>query len=175
MSKNFDLILTKIFFVVVFCRRKWLPPPLRKLSQGKVDKTNAAASSALIKKGSETITAKTLPTVSAQPTASASAASGNDQEAEEETTFELPPPMKPIQEPQNSFNNGSAVSSSTAVDQSPCKRVRITIHHPPNILIELSRRHDKSKHTYCQFHCNHILIRGLWFWVLRKKINKIIE
>lgn len=53
--------------MVFFCRRKWLPPPLRKLSQGKVDKTTtsssattatAASSSApndrpFLKKGSE--------------------------------------------------------------------------------------------------------------------------
>lgn len=33
------------FLVFLLCRRKWLPPPLRKLSQGKVDKTSAPAPS----------------------------------------------------------------------------------------------------------------------------------
>lgn len=50
------------FFQNFNCRRKWLPPPLRKLSQGKVDKTTAATPSSssatpnerpFLKKGSE--------------------------------------------------------------------------------------------------------------------------
>lgn len=132
-------------------RRKWLPPPLRKLSQGKVDKTNAAERP-LVKKGSEKafkladkytptstndddsiVTAKTLPTTSASSSATSGAAgqataAGNsgthgDLEGEEEVAVELPPPMKPIQESQAIINNGPTVSSANTVEQSPCKRV----------------------------------------------------
>lgn len=39
------------------CRRKWLPPPLRKLSQGKVDKTTASSSSAATAAASSSSTA----------------------------------------------------------------------------------------------------------------------
>lgn len=53
-----------------------------------------------------------------------------DLEPEEEVGFELPPPMKPIQDAQSIINNGPTVTSAsstsaTAAEQSPCKRVRI--------------------------------------------------
>lgn len=161
------------------CRRKWLPPPLRKLSQGKVDKTSISSSSSssssaasvverpLVKKASEktfklatSITAEeeTQPlttTVGGSSASSSISAADNDKkaldsdknaadnvlyrqranrsstsqqpqefEAEEEAGFELPPPMKPIQDSQAIINNGPTVSStSSAVEQSPCKRV----------------------------------------------------
>lgn len=146
-------------------RRKWLPPPLRKLSQGKVDKTSNVAERPLVKKGSEktfklatntdkltistteddaNLTLKSIPTTST--TSSITNQSNNisvqqkmdanlqqqqpqDLEGEEEATFELPPPMKPIQDAQSIINNGATATSAsstsaTVVEQSPCKRVR---------------------------------------------------
>lgn len=84
-----------------FSGRKWLPPPLRKYSQGKVDKPSVEKS--LIKKGSE----KNLRLSEKQneqeeelnTSNSVQNTSQADYEAEEEVAFELPPPMKPIQEP----------------------------------------------------------------------------
>lgn len=158
-----------VIFLLEIYRRKWLPPPLRKLSQGKVDKTTSAAERPLVKKGSEktfklasadklatSITAEegtsvtasvnnksALPTISTvQPNTSGGSGNGGgtgnssssgaghqtgELEAEEEVTFELPPPMKPIQDSQAIINNGPSVSSATVAEQSPCKRVR-SIH-----------------------------------------------
>lgn len=147
------------FLFRFFFRRKWLPPPLRKLSQGKVDKTTSATERPLVKKGSEktfklasadklatsieevstsvaSVNSKSiLPTASSvQPntsTTSTSSGSGHqtgELEAEEEVAFELPPPMKPIQDSQAIINNGPNVSSATVAEQSPCKRVR-SIHN----------------------------------------------
>lgn len=142
-----------------------MPPPLRKLSQGKVDKTTSAAERPLVKKGSEktfklatadklatSITTEeeasgagsvaasvnsklAMPTTSAaQSNASGGNSSTNNNqqttgelEAEEEVTFELPPPMKPIQDSQSIHNNGPNASSATVAEQSPCKRVRSKI------------------------------------------------
>lgn len=136
-----------------------MPPPLRKLSQGKVDKTTTVVERPLVKKSSEktfklatvdklatSITAEEEPNTNQKsaPTTSSSSASSNVQiiannsgasgtssqqqihhelEPEEEVAFELPPPMKPIQDAQTIINNGPTVSSSSAVEQSPCKRV----------------------------------------------------
>lgn len=69
-----------------------------------------------------------MPTTSAvQANASGSNSSHQtgELEAEEEVTFELPPPMKPIQDSQSIHNNGPNVSSATVAEQSPCKRVRL--------------------------------------------------
>lgn len=133
-----------LFFL--FSRRKWLPTPLRKLSQGKVDKTTVAERP-LVKKGSEktfkladklststTAEEEPLATYKSIPTTSANVTSQSGQsdtvthadlEAEEEVALELPPPMKPIQDSQSMMNNGPTVSSSSTVEQSPCKRVRL--------------------------------------------------
>lgn len=135
-----------------------MPPPLRKLSQGKVDKTTSGVERPLVKKGSEktfklatadklatsitadeesnavaTVNSKsTMPTTSAtQPTTSTGSSSGTvhhqtaELEAEEEVAFELPPPMKPIQDSQAIINNGPSGSSANVIEQSPCKRVRL--------------------------------------------------
>lgn len=128
---------------------------MRKLSQGKVDKTNAAERP-LVKKGSEKtfkladkytptstndddsiVTAKSIPSTSSASSATggvgghtattANSGTHGDLEGEEEVAVELPPPMKPIQESQAIINNGPTVSSATAVEQSPCKRVSFNI------------------------------------------------
>lgn len=116
-------------------RRKWLPQPLRKLSQGKVDKPPTERS--LIKKPSEKnlkvsaiivcvilimkncvcfqlstkhtehedevttpATAGSItPTSTPQYMSQVNNSQQQDYEAEEEVGLELPPPMKPIQEP----------------------------------------------------------------------------
>lgn len=167
------------FFFLLRFRRKWLPPPLRKLSQGKVDKTSNVAERPLVKKGSEktfklstnvdkltvsttedetnvtstttsaaTNTAtKSIPTTSATSTSSTINQTNNlgaqqkltdlqstnntQSELEAEEEFELPPPMKPIQDAQSIINNGPTVTSctsstsATVAEQSPCKRVSL--------------------------------------------------
>lgn len=141
-----------LFFFHSHSRRKWLPPPLRKLSQGKVDKTTTVVERPLVKKGSEKTfklasvdklttsveeeRTKTIPTTSASnaqnnstsligssQTVQSTSATAAELEAEEEVTFELPPPMKPMQDSQAIINNGPTVSSAIAAEQSPCKRV----------------------------------------------------
>lgn len=69
----FSRILIKVistesdFFILIsslslyIYRRKWLPPPLRKLSQGKVDKTTAAAAPASSTASSSTVTPSDRP------------------------------------------------------------------------------------------------------------------
>lgn len=111
-------------------RRKWLPPPLRKLSQGKVDKTSSSSSAAssaataverpLLKKGSEKTFKLPIPEQQQKAIGRLRDKSTSDQnqkidaidqqhlhstqqtelETEEEAVFELPPPMKPIQDQQ---------------------------------------------------------------------------
>lgn len=139
-----------------------MPPPLRKLSQGKVDKTTSSSASVsqatgsgvertFLKKGSEkTFKLATSVTeeeqqplvqkstsanrfrdksISEQNSKLALEQSSNLQqihheiENEEEVVFDLPPPMKPIQDSQAIINNGSNAPTSSAVEQSPCKRV----------------------------------------------------
>ncbi|KAK6629329.1 hypothetical protein RUM43_003146 [Polyplax serrata] len=87
----------------VFSGRKWLPPPLRKLSQGKVDKNNTSDRSQLKKTPSDK--RFRLPSIEMGnkqgSTAEEEESTGrldNDEEGEEDAV-ELPPPMKPIQEP----------------------------------------------------------------------------
>ena len=123
-------------------RRKWLPPPLRKLSQGKVDKTSSAAERPLVKKPSDK--SFKLPTekhteedFKSLPT---SHSANQDLETEEEVAFELPPPMKPIQDSQSAsmaMANGPTASSNAAggsgtssavTEQSPCKRVSYFVY-----------------------------------------------
>ncbi|KAL0280126.1 UNVERIFIED_CONTAM: hypothetical protein PYX00_001517 [Menopon gallinae] len=85
----------------VFSGRKWLPPPLRKLSQGKVDKSGApdrpplkkTPSDKRIRLPSADSGSKQVPEEEESP-----ARLENGEEAEDEAV-ELPPPMKPIQEP----------------------------------------------------------------------------
>ncbi|XP_037930914.1 homeobox protein 10-like [Teleopsis dalmanni] len=109
----------KSWYSDVIHMRKWLPQPLRKLSQSKVEKPSTEKS--LIKKTSEKSlrlpqkhaehedettssglhTTTTTYGVTSQHATSSSHhnTSQQDFEAEEEAGLELPPPMKPIQEP----------------------------------------------------------------------------
>ncbi|KAH8395569.1 hypothetical protein KR222_000041 [Zaprionus bogoriensis] len=108
-----------------FSGRKWLPPQLRKLSQSKVEKTPTTSDKALLKKPSEKnlrtpqkhaeeLAEQTGSSTAATPGGSSTSAASvgqlppqfpnvsqthQDFEAEEEAGLELPPPMKPIQEP----------------------------------------------------------------------------
>lgn len=159
-----------------------MPPPLRKLSQGKVDKTTAPASSVassssstatpsdrpFLKKGSEkafklatTVTAEEDQPLSQKITNIGSrfrdksnvadqlqsqqhqqhsqqlktetdpsqASSAQPAEIENEEEVVLPPPMKPIQDSQAIINNGPTAAASSVVEQSPCKRVSISIFY----------------------------------------------
>ncbi|XP_055846907.1 triple functional domain protein isoform X2 [Episyrphus balteatus] len=99
-----------------FSGRKWLPQPLRKLSQGKVDKPPMEKT--LTKKASERnlklstkhtehedeltsslIAGSITPTSAQQYMSQVNNSQQPDYEPEEEVGLELPPPMKPIQEP----------------------------------------------------------------------------
>lgn len=112
---------------------------MRKLSQGKVDK-GPAAERPLVKKSSD----KTFKLPTEKQTSDAlkalpsSQAAQHELEPEEENTFELPPPMKPIQDSvaqtaATMIANGptgtsgaplATASSSAALEQDLCKRVR---------------------------------------------------
>ncbi|XP_055685708.1 kalirin isoform X2 [Lutzomyia longipalpis] len=117
--------------------RKWLPPPLRKLSQGKVDKPTDRP---LIKKGSDKrfklpsdkATADEEPQLPTSPLQIPP--THGEVEAEEEPTLELPPPMKPIQDP-TVVVNSTAPSSATA-DNSTLKNIDVC---PPADLTEIER------------------------------------
>ncbi|KAJ6643645.1 Kalirin, partial [Pseudolycoriella hygida] len=152
-----------------FPRRKWLPPPLRKLSQGKVDKS-ASSERPLVKKGSD----KTfkLPTEkqteeeynSSNPSKSLinSQSGHQDVEADEEGTCDLPPPMKPIQDSQTMVANGP--TALTVVEQSPCKRTSslslktlegnapTDLEEIEQIVKEKMEQHESSKSKFLKPH-----------------------
>ena len=108
---NFDKETNKCFFEAVINfffpprSRKWLPPPLRKLSQGKVEKNNTQDRPQLKKTPSDK--RFRLPSIEmgnkqSSTTAEEELESSNrleNGEEGEEDAVELPPPMKPIQEP----------------------------------------------------------------------------
>lgn len=84
--------------VCFFCfRRKWLPPPLRKLSQGKVEKSGAPDRPPLKKTPSDKKVSVEMGNKQGGGEEEASGRLENGEEGEEDV--ELPPPMKPIQEP----------------------------------------------------------------------------
>lgn len=94
-----------------------------------MDKTSAERP--LVKKGSDKIFK--LPSEKqsddeyrAALKSSGSHATTQELEQEEEVAFDLPPPMKPIQDAQSLIGNGPTVSA--VVEQSPCKRVSIYAH-----------------------------------------------
>ncbi|XP_037034473.1 kalirin isoform X5 [Bradysia coprophila] len=152
-----------------FSGRKWLPPPLRKLSQGKVDK-NASSERPLVKKGSD----KTfkLPTEkqteeeynNSNPSKSLinSQSAHQDVEADEEGTCDLPPPMKPIQDSQTMVANGP--TTLTVVEQSPCKRTSslslktlegnapTDLEEIEQIVKEKMEQHESSKSKFLKPH-----------------------
>ncbi|XP_033224250.1 kalirin isoform X3 [Belonocnema kinseyi] len=128
-----------------FSGRKWLPPPLRKLSQGKVEKSSSTADRPppppppppLLKKtGSD----KRFKLPSGDKSAARAASEGEEEEENEyedgetpafleqnggedaEDDLELPPPMKPITEP-ILVTTGNGPPGSTAPDELPGKRV----------------------------------------------------
>lgn len=116
------------FFHCFYSRRKWLPPPLRKLSQGKVDK-GASSERPLVKKGSdktfklptEKQTEEEYNSSNTSKSLVNSQSAHQDVEGDEEGACDLPPPMKPIQDSQTIVANGP--TTLTVVEQSPCKRV----------------------------------------------------
>lgn len=100
---------------------------MRKLSQGKVDKS-ASSDRPLVKKGSdktfklptEKQTEEEYNSSNASKSLINSQSVHQDVEADEEG-IDLPPPMKPIQDSQTIVANGP--TALTVVEQSPCKRV----------------------------------------------------
>nr|XP_024216575.1 triple functional domain protein isoform X4 [Halyomorpha halys] len=78
----------------VFMGRKWLPPPLRKLSTPKVEKNQPAERPPLKKTPSD----KRFKSPTSESKPADDTAGQNGDEADEEV-LELPPPMKPISEP----------------------------------------------------------------------------
>ncbi|XP_054274180.1 triple functional domain protein-like isoform X3 [Macrosteles quadrilineatus] len=88
----------------VFSGRKWLPPPLRKLSGGKVEKNTAPERTPLKKTPSDKRIKSPAGEMGNKQGGSVGVGleeeSGRDQNGEEgEEEVELPPPMKPINEP----------------------------------------------------------------------------
>ncbi|KAF5296697.1 hypothetical protein FQA39_LY12397 [Lamprigera yunnana] len=131
----------RFFLKYCFCcnsqSRKWLPPPLRKLSQGKVDKQAPTDRPPLKKTGSDkrikvppdmgnktsvsegeddeerAVSIRTMPSLAAPEFTN-----GGADEADDEV--ELPPPMKPIQEPILVTSGPPGIPIN---DENSCKRV----------------------------------------------------
>ncbi|KYB28884.1 Triple functional domain protein-like Protein [Tribolium castaneum] len=122
-----------------FSGRKWLPPPLRKLSQGKVDKTQSTAlERPPLKKTGSDKRIKVPSEMGNKPSVSegeddedrlplsikntkslaSELTNGGGEDADEEV--ELPPPMKPIQEPIVVTSTPPGVPD---IEENPCKRV----------------------------------------------------
>lgn len=88
-------VINCCFFVLN--RRIWLPQPLRKLSQGKVEKSGAPDRPPLKKIPSDKKVPIEMGNKQGGGEEEATARLENGDEGDEEV--ELPPPMKPIQEP----------------------------------------------------------------------------
>ncbi|KAF5295457.1 hypothetical protein FQR65_LT10445 [Abscondita terminalis] len=120
-----------------FSGRKWLPPPLRKLSQGKVEKQAPIDRPPLKKTGSdkrikvppdmgnktsvsegEDDDERTVSSRANRCLAAPELTNGGGEEADDEV--ELPPPMKPIQEPILVTTGPPGVPT---IDENSCKRV----------------------------------------------------
>ncbi|XP_017782251.1 PREDICTED: triple functional domain protein-like isoform X2 [Nicrophorus vespilloides] len=130
-----------------FSGRKWLPPPLRKLSQGKVEKTQQSTPDRppLKKTGSDKrIKVPTemgnKPSVSegedegdervlraARSLGNAELANGGAEDVDD-VEVELPPPMKPISEPI------LCPPTVPAIEENPCKREQHTENQERNSL-----------------------------------------
>lgn len=135
-SYNDQRIQTMLFIIICILflshRRKWLPQPLRKLSQGKAS-APPPSDRPFVKKGSEKAfkLAASVTADDEQPLAQktnlsrfrdkTSADQAGEIENEEEVV--LPPPMKPMQDPQAIINNGPTAIASSVAEHSPCKRV----------------------------------------------------
>ncbi|XP_051163454.1 triple functional domain protein isoform X3 [Leptopilina boulardi] len=137
-----------------FNSRKWLPPPLRKLSQGKVEKSSSTADRPppppppppLLKKTSSD---KRFKLPSGDKSAARATSEGEEEEElgyedgetpafleqnggeDAEDDLELPPPMKPITEP-ILVATGNGPPGSTAPDELPGKRGTSLEQHTEN-------------------------------------------
>ncbi|XP_071053767.1 triple functional domain protein isoform X4 [Onthophagus taurus] len=145
-----------------FSGRKWLPPPLRKLSQGKVEKPPATDRPPLKKTGSDkrikvppdmgnkpsvsegeeeddrlgptTVTARTA--AAGQPEMT----NGGGDDADEEV--ELPPPMKPIQEPILVTAVPPSVPGIPSIEEQPGKREQHSENQERNSLVRETKSAD---------------------------------
>ncbi|XP_024083955.1 triple functional domain protein isoform X2 [Cimex lectularius] len=117
----------------VFSGRKWLPPPLRKLSGTKVEKTATPERPSLKKTPSEKRFKQPgadLTKVANEPGAEETTREPNGEEAEEEVV-ELPPPMKPISEPilvpadepQNPRSSTLSLEGATSADLAEIEQI----------------------------------------------------
>ncbi|XP_015585806.1 triple functional domain protein isoform X4 [Cephus cinctus] len=119
-----------------FSGRKWLPPPLRKLSQGKVEKSTTSDRPPPLKKTGSDKRFK-LPSGDKSGRAATEGEEEDEVECEDgeapafleqnggedaEDDLELPPPMKPITEP-ILVASGNGPPGSTIPDELPGKRV----------------------------------------------------
>ncbi|XP_065162622.1 triple functional domain protein isoform X5 [Atheta coriaria] len=119
-----------------FSGRKWLPPQLRKLSQGKVEKTQSTADRPPLKKTGSDKRIKVPNDMGNKPSVSEGEdeeertvrinrltheiANGGGEDVDDEV--ELPPPMKPIQEP-ILVGGGATTSAVPPIEENPSKRV----------------------------------------------------
>ncbi|CAH1132932.1 unnamed protein product [Ceutorhynchus assimilis] len=142
-----------------FSGRKWLPPPLRKLSQGKVDKTQTPIDTRppLKKTGSD----KRIKVPTADMGNNKSSVSEGEEEDDRITSLkgakslgseitngdevddevELPPPMKPIQEPI------LGPQAPPEIDENPCKREQ----HSENKERHSALRNTRSSEALSEF------------------------
>lgn len=180
-------------------RRKWLPQPLRKLSQGKVEKSTTTTSVdrplPLLKKTGSDKRFKL-------PTGDKSGRAVSEGEEEEEVElddgetptfleqnggedgeddFELPPPMKPITEP-ILVATGNGPPGSTIPDELPGKRVRLpffTNFHQKSKLtpnfstIQITRKRSNSK--LHKFEDNLLIFIFFHYFLSSKFVGSLIE
>lgn len=152
-----------------FSGRKWLPPPLRKLSQGKVDKTQAAppplkktgsdkrikvpsdmGNKPSVSEGEEDEDRPPLSLKGAKSLGSELANGGEDVDEE----LELPPPMKPIQEPILVTSPPPGVPD---IEENPCKREQHSENQERNSLM----RDAKSENAISEYGDNTNVHRDL--------------
>ncbi|XP_060534993.1 triple functional domain protein isoform X2 [Cylas formicarius] len=151
-----------------FSGRKWLPPPLRKLSQGKVDKGSTPLDTRppLKKTGSD----KRIKVPSAAEMGNNKSSVSEGEEDDERSNHslkgakslgaeitnggedvdeecELPPPMKPIQEPILVTSPPPGVPGVSEMDDNPCKREQHSENQERNSL----HRDTKSSEALSEF------------------------
>ncbi|KAI4471045.1 rho guanine exchange factor-related [Holotrichia oblita] len=129
------------------CCRKWLPPPLRKLSHGKVEKTTPNPVDRPLKKAGSDKRIKVPREMGNKPSVSEgeededrlphySKELANGEEAEE---IELPPPMKPIQE---TILVPPTVAGVPPTEDNPCKREQHSENQERNSQLRDSKSSD---------------------------------
>uniref|UniRef100_A0A1Y1LT27 Uncharacterized protein n=2 Tax=Photinus pyralis TaxID=7054 RepID=A0A1Y1LT27_PHOPY len=141
-----------------FSGRKWLPPPLRKLSQGKVEKSQSPADRPPLKKtgsdkrikvppdmGNKTSVSegedeeeRTVTLRGITPIAPSEFTNGGGEEADDEV--ELPPPMKPIQE--SILVTAGPPGAVPTIDENSCKREQHTENLERNSLLRDTKSSD---------------------------------